>query len=192
MVPTQASSWPSPRRKVAPLLVAGSLALSVCYHEMRPCETPPPFYVTFQAGTELNPDEHHRPLPTQFLVLQLRSTAKFEKASFDDLWQHPKETLGDELVQSNEVSVAPGATVTTGFPRHAQATVVGVVGVFRSHTGESWRAVAPLPGVPGDKCGAETVPIKPSPSRDDVVLKFHGNVDSIENRTPPPVSRGCA
>ena len=81
--------------------------LAVCSHELRPCETPPPFYVTFQAGPQLNPDEHQRPLPTQFLVLQLKSTAKFDKASFDDLWQRPKETLGEELVQSNEVSVTP-------------------------------------------------------------------------------------
>jgi type VI secretion system protein VasD len=191
MGPTQTSPRRSTGWRVAPLLVAGGLVLSVCSHEVRPCETPPPFYVTFQAGPQLNPDEHHRPLPTQFLVLQLKSTAKFDKASFDDLWQHPKETLGDELVQSNEVSVAPGATVTTGFPRHTQATLVGVVGVFRAHAGESWRAVAPLPAVPGDRCTAQPMPIKHTPSPDDVVLKFQGDVDTIENRTPPPVSRGC-
>ena len=191
MVPTQTGPRVSPGRRLVPWLVLSGLALSVCYHEVRPCETPPPFYVAFQAGTQLNPDEHHRPLPTQFLVLQLKSTAKFDKASFDDLWQHPKETLGEDLVQSNEVSVAPGATVTAGFPRHAQATVVGVVGVFRSHAGESWRAVAQLPAVPGDKCTAQPTPVKQSPSPDDVVLKFQGDVDSVENRTPPPVSRGC-
>jgi type VI secretion system protein VasD len=157
---------------------------------MRPCETPPPFYVTFQAGDQLNPDEHHRPLPTQFLVLQLKSSAKFDKASFDDLWQHPKETLADELVQSNEVSVAPGATVTTGFPRNSQAVLVGVVGVFRAHTGESWKATAVLPAVPGDKCSPEQATIKHNPTQDDVVLKFQGDVDTVEYRAPP-VSRGC-
>jgi type VI secretion system protein VasD len=192
MALNKSEGWASPRWLPGRGAFLLALTLSVCSHEVRPCETPPPFYLTLEAGSKLNPDEHHRPLPTQFLVLQLKGEARFSKASFDDIWQHPKETLGEELLQSNEVSVAPGATVTVGFQRHAQATMVGVVGVFREHSGDSWRAVAVLPNVSGDRCTAQPTPIKSKPTPDDVELKFQGDQDTIENRTPPPVSRGCA
>lgn len=167
--------------------------MTVCYREARPpCDTPPPFYVTVVAGPGLNPDEGHRALPTQFLVLQLRSTARFDKAGFDDLWQHAKDVLGDELLQSNELSVAPGATVTAGFPRAPQATMVAVIGVFRERAGEAWRALAPLPGVAADKCSTQPVPLKRRPAPGDIELRFEADGVRVENHTPPPiVHSGC-
>jgi type VI secretion system protein VasD len=171
-------------------LAIGGVLLSVCYHEVRPCETPAPFYLTLEGGTNLNPDEHRHPLPTQVLVFQLKGLTRFNAAGFDDLWQRSKETLGDELLQVNEVSVAPGVTSTVGFPRNAQTTFVAVVGVFRKHAGDNWRAVTPLAIATGDQCTPQPPAIKPKPGRDDVVLKFRLAETLVENLTPPPPPHG--
>jgi type VI secretion system protein VasD len=177
------------RLRFAQLAIA-ALLLTVCYHEVRPCETPAPFYLTLEAGTNLNPDEHRHSLPTQVMVLQLRGLTRFNNAGFDDLWQRSKETLGDELVQANEMSIAPGATSTVGFPRHAQANFVAVVGIFRKHGGDSWRAVTPLAPATGDRCTPQPPAIKPKPGPQDVVLKFRVAETLVENLTPPPPPHG--
>jgi type VI secretion system protein VasD len=174
-------------------LALAALLLTVCYHDVRPCETPAPFYLTVEAGTNLNPDEHRRSLPTEVLVLQLKGVTRFNSAGFDDLWQRSKETLGDELLQVNEISIAPGVTSTTGFPRNPQATFVAVVGIFRKHSGDSWKAVTPLEAATGERCTPEPAAIKPRPGPHDLVLKFRVAETLVENLTPPPPPHGgCA
>jgi type VI secretion system protein VasD len=97
------------------------------------------------ASERLNPDEQGQSLPTVVRIFQLRGAAKLEAADFDPLYRRPKEVLGEDLLQLEEVTLSPGQPVRRQLDRDPAARVVAVVGLFRKPSGLSWRAWAEIP-----------------------------------------------
>lgn len=175
-------------RLLGPALAA--LCLAACAHSQpTPCVNPPPFYVALQAAAHLNPSASGQSLTTQVKVFELKAATRFNAADLDDLWRDSKKVLGDELVQQNEVSVDPGATVDVGFPRDANAAFVAAVGLFRQPNGTTWRALAPLGAPDPDKCQTPE-PLGTAPKPGDQVLTFHLEDSRVTAPAATTASRG--
>jgi type VI secretion system protein VasD len=101
-----------------------------------------PFDVEITAGQRLNPNDLGQPLPTIIRIYQLRATGKLERAEFDRVYRQPKELLGEDLLQTEEVTLSPGDTLKRRLERDRGGRYVAVVALFRRPTGTSWRAFA--------------------------------------------------
>ena len=127
-----------------------------------PAPTPPPppaeppatvpLDVVVIAAAWLNPDEQGQSLPTVVRIYQLKATSKLEAAEFQQLYAHPKETLGEDLLRSDEIVISPGETAHRRIERERSAKALAVVSMVRRPAGLSWRTDVELP--PPDK-GAE-------------------------------------
>jgi type VI secretion system protein VasD len=116
------------------------------------CETPPSVLAQLEAAERVNPDANGRALPTHVQFIQIKDSVKLERASFQKLWNEPKEFLGEDLLQSAEFIVAPGHEVKQWVQRDPKAQYVAAVGHFRQPLGYAWLAVAKLPPIPQDQC----------------------------------------
>ncbi len=127
------------------LAAVSLLSLAGCFLWSSGESAPAPFRITMRASSRLNPDEHGEPLPTAVRVYQLKSSTKFEAAEFDDVYRRDKAVLGEDMVQVDEIVLAPGREQTKTFERDKAAKVVAVVAVVRRPTGSSWRSIVELP-----------------------------------------------
>jgi type VI secretion system protein VasD len=104
-----------------------------------------PIDVEIVAAHRLNPDEQGQALPTMVHIYQLTSATKLEGADFERLYRNAKETLGGELLRSEEVTLSPGETLKRRVERDPAAKFIAVVPLFRRPAGSTWRAVTELP-----------------------------------------------
>jgi type VI secretion system VasD/TssJ family lipoprotein len=101
--------------------------------------------VTYEADTRLNPDSAGRSLPTTVRTYQLRRLDRLQHARFDEVWQRAEATLGDDLLQAEELVLFPGRRVSRSITRVPHAAYVVGVAIVRHPVGDSWRAVYELP-----------------------------------------------
>jgi type VI secretion system protein VasD len=106
---------------------------------------PAPVDVVLVASDRLNPDEQGQSLPTVVRLYLLRSSAKLQGAEYGPVYGQPRETLGEELLMVEEVTVLPGQTVRRRLERDGGARTLAAVGLFRRPAGASWRAIVELP-----------------------------------------------
>jgi len=136
-----------------------------------PCPPPEPLRISLRAARHLNPSQRGEPLATVVRIYQLKGTGKIGVASFDDLLDHDRDTLAEDLVGVQEVTVNPGVTVDPPLARNAEASHVAVVGLFRRPTGTSWRSVEKLQ--PPDPQFCHPAPAnKKGPPPKDPTLRF--------------------
>jgi type VI secretion system protein VasD len=110
-----------------------------------PCPSPEPLRISLKADAHLNPSERGEPLATVVRIYQLKGTGKITVASFDDLMDHDRDTLGEDFVAVQEVTMNPGARLDPPLFRAPDATHVAVVGLFRRPSSTTWRAIETLP-----------------------------------------------
>ena len=63
-----------------------------------------------------------------------------------------KETLGDDLVAMQEMTVSPGDSVKPAVARNPEAGYVAVVALFRQPGAGNWRALRKLPAANPNFC----------------------------------------
>lgn len=97
--------------------------------------------VSLAAGTNLNADGRGRPLAVVARVYKLKDSTSFYQAPFDAFVTpgRDKAVLGDDLIESREITLLPGQQYdwTETVPRTANA--VGVVVLFHSPGAQRWR-----------------------------------------------------
>jgi type VI secretion system protein VasD len=120
----------------------------------------------------VNPDTRGRSLPTVVQVLQLKDSAKLERASFRDLWGRPQEFLGEDLLQVAEFTVAPGQKSQRWLQRDPKARFVLAMGHFRQPLGYSWRTVTALEPVLPIFCEERAAGDQGEPRPGDVQLRY--------------------
>ncbi|OUS31432.1 type VI secretion system-associated lipoprotein [Gammaproteobacteria bacterium 45_16_T64] len=96
------------------------------------------------AGGDLNPDDNGRPSPLVVRLLELKSIAGFENAEFFSLYHHEKETLGGDLISSEELELKPGDVQDIKFALSPESKFIAVMGAYRQLDKVSWRMVLPL------------------------------------------------
>jgi len=139
------------------LVLAGLLAvLGGCASAPKPPPPPADVALHLSAAADLNPDAAGRPSPLVVRVYQLRQDAAFKGAEFFALYDHEKETLGADLVSSQELELKPGESRAVSFKGDAQVHTVAVMAAYRDLRNSVWRASFDLPPPPAK--GAKTLP----------------------------------
>jgi type VI secretion system protein VasD len=183
------------RFKFARLVVLGVAAVAgaapACSHASstpaqspQACASPEPLRIALHASPHLNPSEKGEALATVVRVYQLKGTGKIAVASFDDLLDHDRDTLGEDFVAVQEVTLEPTATLDPPLVRSAEATHVVVVALFRKPTGTAWRAIEKLPAPDPQYCHAAAATGKGPPSKDSA-LRFEVYDSRIATKRSP-------
>jgi len=122
------------------LLVASvaTLVLAGCSHK------PPVLKINLRGDAVLNPDPSGASLPVVVYLHQLKRRDKFEAAEFRALWKSPGDALGNDLVESQELTLRPGEERHIDIQRNLDTRFLGVVALFRTPEGDRWRRVLPL------------------------------------------------
>jgi type VI secretion system protein VasD len=135
-----------------------ALAIGSCAHApapAAPCDKPEAVKIALSATERVNPDDKGAPLATVVRLYQTKGVDKLQLASFDDMLDHDKETLGDELLAMQEVTINPGERAAPPLVRNPDATYLVAVALFRRPTALTWRAVKRLPAPDPQYCHAK-------------------------------------
>ncbi len=98
-------------------------------------------YVNFKADHKLNPDQQHSALPVQVNIYQLSDKDAFDQATFRELWQQDKQTLGSSLISKRQVIIKPGDTTKVKITRANNCHYIGIVALFRRPGSDNWRVI---------------------------------------------------
>jgi type VI secretion system protein VasD len=153
------------RRVVArSILVVGALLVAACAAPPpKPVVTP--VSITLSAAADANPDARGRPSPLAIRVYVLKSPGLFQSADFFSLFDKDTATLGAELIQREELLLAPGESKKLDFTLQPDAKVIGVMAAYRDLEHSKWREIRPLEigkaNVLAVKLGARQITIGP-------------------------------
>ena len=91
----------------------------------------------------MNVDDNQNPLPTIVRIYQLKSKYKMEKAGFKTIWRNDKETLDDDLLEKQEITVYPGKNREIGIEKKENARYIAIVAIFRKPDTETnlWKQI---------------------------------------------------
>ena|GEM_PF-687554 len=107
------------------------------------------------ASPHINPAELGEPRPVQVRIYQLKTDTRFQNAAFEDIWKKDKDTLQDDLVKVDELSVYPNTRTQLKFERDESAQFLIAAALFRSPKGRSWFTSFEYPPSPAKgECGA--------------------------------------
>ena len=137
-------------RCVVPLVF---VLVSACAHTPPPPAPPckePDLKVTVRGSDRMNMDEGGRSLAVVVRVYQLKTLKTIEDADFDQMWQHDKETLADDLISVEELTIDPKDKKTITVKRVPDARYLVAVGLFRKPDGIAWRASRSIKPICGD------------------------------------------
>jgi len=146
VVATSGCSHSSPPPAAAP--AAGSPATAA----PKACAAPEPLHVSLTASARLNPGEKGEALATVVRIYQLKGVGKMMGVSFDDLLDHDKDTLADDFLSMQEVTINPGDRLEPPIVRNADARYVLAVALFRQPTGTTWKVTRRLNSPDPDYC----------------------------------------
>lgn len=96
------------------------------------------------ATGDVNPDDSGRPSPVVVRVVELSSPQVFESSEFFALYQNGDQTLGKDLVGSEEFEFKPGDVQDLKFALKPDSNYVGIFAAYRQLDRVNWRMVLPL------------------------------------------------
>ena len=128
---------------LAALLVAAACGSAPRAKE--PCRVAQPVRLVFRASEHVNPDEQGRSLASVVRIYLLKDVLRLENAEFEDIWLRAQDTLGEDLVKVDELTVFPDQELERTVEVPADVSYLIGVALFRKPAGVSWRAVYALP-----------------------------------------------
>jgi type VI secretion system VasD/TssJ family lipoprotein len=108
------------------------------------CTTPEPLRITLTASARLNLGEKGEALATVVRIYQLKGASKLIGVGFDDLMDHDKESLGEDFLAVQEVTINPGERQEPPIVRKPDAGFLLAVALFRRPAGTTWKAIKRL------------------------------------------------
>lgn len=109
-----------------------------------PKKPPTLIQATVAAAADVNPDGAGRASPVVVRLLELKALGAFESADFFALSEKSRETLGVELVASEEFVLQPGERKKFDRPLQDDTRFVAAVAAFRDLDRSTWRAAVPV------------------------------------------------
>ena len=94
--------------------------------------------VSAQGKPGMNPGPDGQDRPVTISILQMSGSSAFDAADYVAL-QSPSSALGSELLKADQIVVSGSSPVSKVIPVQAGASVIGVVGGFRSPSGKVLR-----------------------------------------------------
>jgi type VI secretion system protein VasD len=181
------------RQHVGMLAVLVTLAASssACATVIPTCRVPSGVELEIETSDRVNIDQGGEALPTIIRLYQLKNLSAIQSASFDDMLDRPKETLGDAIVHEDELTIYPGQIVVRRFERDPKADFLAGVVIVRNPVGTSWRTLQEYP-IPGDPCQEQDDP-EAAPTLTDLRVRYFLNeyrIESVNNWAGLPM-RSC-
>lgn len=104
------------------------------------CSTVEPLTeVRINATDRINPDARDRASPVVVRVYELVVRDTFESADFYELYDNPKEVLGDKLVSVREIVLKPEQQWEKSLNLDGRTRYLGMLGAFRQIEKADWR-----------------------------------------------------
>jgi len=169
-------------------LVASS---SACATVIPTCRVPSAVELEIETSDRVNIDQSGEALPTIVRLYQLKNLSAIQSASFDDMLDRPKETLGDAIIHEDELTIYPGQIVVRRFERDPKADFIAGVAIVRNPVGTAWRTLQEFP-IPGDPCQEQDDP-EAAPTLTDLRVRYFMNeyrLESVNNWAGLPM-RSC-
>ena len=88
----------------------------------------------------INSFENEASLPVRLRIYQLTELSKFKDATFRELWKLDKQTLGESLISTHELTLTPKSMTKLKLDRQDKAKYIGVIAIFRHPELGKWRA----------------------------------------------------
>jgi len=106
---------------------------------------------------------------------------KMMGVSFDDLLDHDKDTLADDFLSMQEVTINPGDRLEPPVVRNADARYILAVALFRQPTGTTWKVTKRLNSPDPDYCHTAP-PAKGTQAANDGTVRLFLDENRIELR----------
>ena len=129
-------------RRALLLLVLGVLGLSGCASWFQSDLTKLDLRLT--AASDLNPDLAGRPSPLVVRIYELKAPAIFQNADFFSLYEFDQQTLGMDLVNTEEMLLTPGQQTDVQAALSADTNYIAVIAAYRDIERSNWRYVMPI------------------------------------------------
>ena len=101
--------------------------------------------LTVSSTDQLNSQGNNHPAPVQIQVYSLREYADFNKASFFDIYDMPRKTLGTDLIHKTDKIIVPASTLIVPLKLTNDVQYIGVLVAFtKLRPEEDWRFVIPI------------------------------------------------
>lgn len=128
---------------VASLLLVAALA--GCASSAEPPQKVVSLDIVIEADVRVNADAQGRPAPIQVRVFELRSRSLFEDADFFSLQGKPRQVLGEDLAESDDLVLRPGDVKNIQRRADGKTVAVGIVAGYRDLGRSQWRATYVMP-----------------------------------------------
>lgn len=76
--------------------------------------------------------------PVQVRIYLLKNDAHLKNAQFEDVWEHDKDVLAEDLVKTDQQTVFPGQTKQVVLSPTAETHSIAAVALFREPHERSW------------------------------------------------------
>lgn len=130
-----------------PLALGVAVALlAACAATPPPKEETPPakLRVVVAASTNVNSGSGAQALPIVVRLYELKGQGAFNGADFYSLYDRESETLGDDLVDSEEMTLIPGQHHMVVRELGPDTRYIGAIGAYRDIDGARWRDYQPI------------------------------------------------
>jgi type VI secretion system VasD/TssJ family lipoprotein len=67
-----------------------------------------------------------------------------ESADYNSIWRSDTQTLSEDLLERQERIIQPGTQEMLEIRANPAAAYLGIVALFRSPTGDTWRRIVPV------------------------------------------------
>lgn len=175
------------------LVLIASIALCAggCGSVVATCVVPSAVELEIETSDRVNIDQSGEALPTIIRLYQLKNLSAVQSATFDDMLDRPKETLGESIVHEDEVTIYPGQILVRRFEREPKADFLIGVAIVRNPVGTAWRTIQEFP-LPGDPCKEQDDP-EAAPTLADLRIRMfldEYRIESVNNYMELPM-RSC-
>ena len=100
--------------------------------------------LTVNASAQLNPNSENQPSPTVVRIYGLKNPDAFNNATFFQIFEADRATLGADLLSRREVILEPGQKLEVDSTEEPGTRFVGILAAFRQLDGANWRAILPV------------------------------------------------
>jgi len=146
---TEVKDWIPPivQPVLPPVLIEGKAELPAELSEKELPEKALPTLIIggVTAAAELNPDPSGRPSPLVLRLYELKTAAAFGKADFFALYESPEQTLGGDLLASQEFILKPGQNLSLNRILNPETRHIGLLAAYRDLDRAVWRTLIEVP-----------------------------------------------
>jgi type VI secretion system protein VasD len=135
MMPFRWQTW-----SLRMICIVWGLCLSACASGPKPTRV----QIDLQVMENINPDMNGRPSPVVVRLYELNSLTAFNSADFFSLYDKDRQTLGNELLAVQELSLMPDERRQLKRTLQADTRYLGVIAAFRDLEHSKWRSSMPI------------------------------------------------